>query len=47
MWIEVITSLFKVLSWHLPVGTEENKEKCVRIAGLQAKILAWNLLNMK
>jgi hypothetical protein len=38
----------KLLSRHLPGGTEENKEKnSVRIAGLQTEICALDLPNTK
>jgi hypothetical protein len=39
IWKEVVVAYFKVLSWHLPGGTEKNHKKTsVRIAGLWAKI---------
>jgi hypothetical protein len=27
MWKEAVMAAFKVISWHLPRGTEENHEK--------------------
>jgi hypothetical protein len=47
IWKEVVMAYLKVLSWHLPGGTEENHEKCVRMANIQAEILTQNLSNMK
>jgi hypothetical protein len=38
MWKEAVMAYFQILSWHLPVGTEESHEKPVKIAGLQAEI---------
>jgi hypothetical protein len=35
-WKEVVVAYFKVLSWNLPGGTEENHEKPVRlVSGLR------------
>jgi hypothetical protein len=42
MWLN-----FKVLSQHLPEGTEENHKKSYSIAGLWAEILTWGLPYMK
>jgi len=36
IWKEM--SDFKVQSWHLPGGTEENHKNLVKISGLWAKI---------
>jgi hypothetical protein len=38
---------FKVLSWHLPGGTEETMKTSVRIVSLQVEILNWDLPNTK
>jgi hypothetical protein len=38
MWKEADVAQFKVISWHLPAGTEENHEKPVKIAGLLVEI---------
>jgi hypothetical protein len=35
MWKEAVVDKFKILSWHLPGGTEEYYEILVRIAGLR------------
>jgi hypothetical protein len=45
IWKEVVIACFKVLSEHLPGGTEENHN--LRIDGLQAKNLIWGLHNTK
>jgi hypothetical protein len=37
---------FRILSVHLPEGTEEKKEK-LRIVVLRAEIRTWNLPNKK
>jgi hypothetical protein len=39
MWKEAAVAQFKVISWYLPAGTEENHEKPVKIAGLWVEIL--------
>jgi hypothetical protein len=36
-WKETVIAYFKVISQHLPGGTEKNKKSIVKIAGLQAK----------
>jgi hypothetical protein len=37
--VEVVMAYFRILSWHLPRGIEENHEKPVRTASFQAEIL--------
>jgi hypothetical protein len=38
IWKEAVVAYFNVLSRHLPGEAEENYEKSVRFAGLQAEI---------
>jgi hypothetical protein len=47
IWKEAVVANFNALSWHSPIGNEENHKIPVRIADLRAEILTWHLPNMK
>jgi hypothetical protein len=45
--MEEMSWVFKVLSYHIPKGTEGKPQKLVRAACQHAKIQTWDRQNMK
>jgi hypothetical protein len=43
MWKEGVVTYFKILSQHMPVGTEETCPALVRVAHFQPKLRTWHL----